>query len=229
MYLLFSGSVGKAQDYPGHCTCSSRGLGGNGGLATLPGQCDQYSQVPVLCSTVLYCALLCYTVLYSGDNGAPWVSVCTPHCTDWLEKSAGRITRLASSQETWCSVAVCCESTSNILHPPPFPCAGHRTGARLRGTLYTSSSSTSTEATEATEVTEVTVVSRLGMKFSLGPAEVTAVAGAAASASSKLAQLMSSSGSARHHTSYIYWRTSHMNLFFKCNIRPVVSRIDHMT
>ena len=67
----------------------------------------------------------------------------------------------------------------------------------MRGTLYTSSSSSWTEATEAT------VVSRLGMKFSLGQAEVTAVAGAAA-AGSKLAQLRSSSGSARHHMSFTH-------------------------
>ena len=65
----------------------------------------------------------------------------------------------------------------------------------MRGTLYTPSS--------CTEATEATVVSRLGMKFSLGQAEVTAVAGAAA-AGSKLAQLRSSSGSARHHMSFTH-------------------------
>ena len=200
MYLLFGGSVGKAQDYPGHCTCSSRGLGGNGGLATLPGQCDQYSQVPVLCSTVLCCALL-------RRQWSP-LGRCVHTALHRLAREICR-THHKTGQQSGDMVQCGCVTVyplAIILHPPPFPCTGHRTGARLRGTLYTSSSST-----EATEVTEVTVVSRLGMKFSLGPAEVTAVAGAAAaSASPKLAQLMSSSGSARHHTSYIYRRQSHM-------------------
>ena len=95
----------------------------------------RYRCSALLCSTVLYCALLCSTVLYSGDNGAPWAAVCTPHCTDWLEKSSGRITTLASSQETWCSVAVCCVcvSTSNNTAPTAIPLCGPQDGGEVAG------------------------------------------------------------------------------------------------
>ena len=100
----------------------------------------QLSQASVTSTARYRCsALLCSAVLYSGDNGAPWASVCTPHCTDWLEKSAGRITTLASSQETWCSVAVCCVSTSNntadcTYRHSPVPATGRGRGCGGRCT-----------------------------------------------------------------------------------------------
>ena len=106
-----------------------------------PRQCGRYSQVPVLystvlycallCSTVLYCALLCPTVLYSGDNGAPWASVCT--------LLAGEICRthhntaLASGQETWCTVDMCCVSTINNTAPTAIPLCGPQDGGEVAG------------------------------------------------------------------------------------------------
>ena len=96
-----------------------------------PRECGRYSQVPVLYSTVLYCALLCSTVLYSGDNGAPWASVCT--------LLAGEICRthhntaLASGQETWCSVAVCGVSIINNTAPTTIPLSGPQDGGEVAG------------------------------------------------------------------------------------------------